>query len=47
VRNHIRKLLMPINPRLVIPGHAKHEPGIYNQHREHGFRACAKRRIPE
>ena len=27
----------------VIPGRAKREPGIHN----HGFRACAKRRIPE
>jgi hypothetical protein len=31
----------------VIPGRAKHEPGIYNPCREYGFRACAKRRIPE
>jgi hypothetical protein len=23
------------------------EPGIYNHDREYGFRACAKRRIPE
>jgi hypothetical protein len=23
------------------------EPGIHNHHRECGFRACAKRRIPE
>jgi hypothetical protein len=23
------------------------EPGIHNRHREYGFRACAKRRIPE
>jgi hypothetical protein len=32
---------------IVIPGRAKHEPGIHNHDREHGFRACAKRRIPE
>ncbi len=32
---------------LVIPGRAQHEPGIDNHHREYGFRACAKRRIPE
>src|SRR3979411_1955062 len=31
----------------VIPGRAKREPGIHNHHREYGFRACAKRRIPE
>jgi hypothetical protein len=23
------------------------ESGIHNHHREYGFRACAKRRIPE
>jgi len=32
---------------LVIPGRASREPGIHNHHREYGFRACAKRRIPE
>src|SRR5438477_12171189 len=26
---------------LVIPGRAKHEPGIHNHHREYGFRARA------
>ncbi len=26
---------------------AKREPGIHNHDREYGFRACAKRRIPE
>jgi hypothetical protein len=31
----------------VIPGRAKREPGIHNHDREYGFRACAKRRIPE
>jgi hypothetical protein len=31
----------------VIPGRAKREPGIHNHDREHGFRACAKWRIPE
>jgi hypothetical protein len=31
----------------VIPGRAKREPGIPNHDREYGFRACAKRRIPE
>src|ERR1700709_56838 len=32
---------------LVIPGRAEREPGIHNHDREYGFRACAKRRIPE
>jgi hypothetical protein len=32
---------------IVIPGRAKREPGIHNHRREYGFRACAKRRIPE
>jgi hypothetical protein len=32
---------------LVIPGRAKHEPGIHNHDREYGFRARAKRRVPE
>ena len=33
---------------IVIPGRASsREPGIHNHHREYGFRACAKRRIPE
>jgi hypothetical protein len=32
---------------LVIPGRAKREPGIHNHDGEYGFRACAKRRIPE
>jgi hypothetical protein len=31
----------------VIPGRAQREPGIHNHDREYGFRACAKRRIPE
>ena len=31
----------------VIPGRAKHEPGIDNHDREYGFRACSKWRIPE
>jgi hypothetical protein len=31
----------------VIPGRAKHEPGIHNPCREYGFRAHAKRRVPE
>jgi len=31
----------------VIPGRAEREPGIHNHDREYGFRACAKRRIPE
>ena len=29
------------------PGLAKREPGIHNHHREYGFRARAKRRVPE
>ena len=33
--------------RFVIPGRAKHEPGIHNPHREYGFRARAKTRVPE
>jgi hypothetical protein len=37
----------PIQLRAVIPGRAKREPGIHNHDREYGFRACAKRRIPE
>ena len=32
---------------IVIPGRAKHEPGIHNHDREYGFRVCASRRIPE
>ena len=32
---------------IVIPGRAKHEPGIHTPHRGYGFRACAKWRIPE
>jgi hypothetical protein len=32
---------------LSFPGRAKREPGINNYHGEYGFRACAKRRIPE
>jgi hypothetical protein len=31
----------------VIPGRAKHEPGIHNHHWEYGFRARAKWRVPE
>jgi hypothetical protein len=31
----------------VIPGRAKHEPGIHNPDHGYGFRACAKGRIPE
>jgi hypothetical protein len=31
----------------VIPGRAKREPGIHNHDGAYGFRACAKRRIPE
>ena len=31
----------------VIPGRAKREPGIHIHDRGYGFRACAKRRIPE
>jgi hypothetical protein len=31
----------------VIPGRAKREPGIHTPDRGYGFRACAKRRIPE
>jgi hypothetical protein len=31
----------------VIPGRAKHEPGIHNHHRDYGFRARAKWRVPE
>jgi hypothetical protein len=31
----------------VIPGRAKHEPGIHSPCRDYGFRACAKWRIPE
>ena len=31
----------------VIPGRAKHEPGIHNPDREYGFRARAKPRVPE
>jgi hypothetical protein len=31
----------------VIPGRATREPGIHNHDGEYGFRACAKRRIPE
>jgi len=34
-------------PQRVIPGRAKREPGIHNHDREYGFRACAKRRIPD
>ena len=30
---------------IVIPGRAKHEPGIHNHDLGYGFRACAKRRI--
>jgi len=37
----------PIRLRTVIPGRAKREPGIHNHDGEYGFRACAKRRIPE
>ena len=37
----------PIQLRAVIPGRAKREPGIHNHDREYGFRACAKRPIPE
>jgi hypothetical protein len=32
---------------VVIPGRTKHEPGIHNHRGDYGFRACAKRRIPE
>jgi hypothetical protein len=32
---------------LVIPGRAEREPGIHTPDRGYGFRACAKRRIPE
>jgi hypothetical protein len=31
----------------VIPGRATREPGIHNHDRKYGFRARAKRRIPE
>jgi hypothetical protein len=31
----------------VIPGRAQREPGIHTPDRGYGFRACAKRRIPE
>jgi hypothetical protein len=31
----------------VIPGRAECEPGIPNHHREYGFRARAKGRVPE
>jgi hypothetical protein len=31
----------------VIPGRALREPGIHSHRRGYGFRACAKRRIPE
>ena len=31
----------------VIPGRAKHEPGIHSHDREYGFRARAKWRVPE
>ncbi len=31
----------------VIPERAKREPGIHNAIGGYGFRACAKRRIPE
>jgi len=31
----------------IIPWRVKREPGIHNHDREYGFRACAKRRIPE
>jgi len=30
-----------------MPGRAQREPGIHNNDREYGFRACAKWRIPE
>jgi hypothetical protein len=33
--------------KTVIPGRAKREPGIHTPDRGYGFRACAKRRIPE
>jgi hypothetical protein len=36
-----------VTPSVVIPGRAQREPGIHNHDREYGFRACAKRRIPE
>jgi hypothetical protein len=32
---------------VVIPGRAPREPGIDTPDRGDGFRACAKRRIPE
>jgi hypothetical protein len=35
------------NLSFVIPGRAKREPGIHNHDGEYGFRARAKRRIPE
>jgi hypothetical protein len=42
------ELFQEINfPRIVIPGRAQREPGIYNPCSEYGFRACAKWRIPE
>jgi len=34
-------------PSSVIPGRAQREPGIHNHDREYGFRARAKRRVPE
>jgi len=39
-------MCLPIQT-FVIPGRAKREPGIHNHDGEYGFRACAKRRIPE
>jgi hypothetical protein len=39
--------MMPVQFGTVIPGRVKREPGIHNRDREHGFRACAKKRIPE
>jgi hypothetical protein len=36
-----------MDKKIVIPGHAKREPGIHTHDRGYGFRACAKRRIPE
>jgi hypothetical protein len=45
-RSKLAEMGSGIRP-LVIPGHAKREPGIHNHDREYGFRARAKWRAPE
>jgi hypothetical protein len=41
--------MIPKGSSSVIPGREffASEPGIHNHHRDYGFRACAKWRIPE